>query len=341
MTTDTARTRRRRAILGLKFAVVAALLAVVVRGNREAIREAFAGGLHAGRFAMALGCYAAGVLLAILRWFLLVRAVGLPFRPRDAMRLGFIGMFFNFVLPGAIGGDFVRAAALSREQGRTTRPIATVVVDRLAGLLGLFLLATLVGTLGWSSLAPPVRRLVTTAAIASAVTAAILGAAFLPGLGRDPAHHSAKRAELAAVGIAYRSRWWVLIVGVLMALVTHSLVVLGFYNASRAALPGVPGPAEHFLIVPLVLFSTAVPLPLGALGVSEQVSSGLFELAGFRGGAVAMLLFRVLQFAVAAFGGLVYLANATQVKELTATAEHLDERLIAEEARDEATRAGS
>jgi uncharacterized membrane protein YbhN (UPF0104 family) len=340
--TDHAGTRRRRGpLLALKFAIVAALLAVVIHGNRGQLREAFANGLDPGRFATALGCYIGGVLLAIARWYLLVRAAELPFRPRDALRLGFIGMFFNFVIPGAIGGDFVRAAALSREQGRTTRPIATVVVDRLAGLLGLFLLATLVGTLGWSSLDPPVRRLVTTAAIASGVAAAILGAAFLPGLGRDPAHHSAKRAELAAVGIAYRARWWVLIVAVAMALCTHSLIVLAFYGASRAVLPGVPGLAEHFLIVPLVLFSTAVPLPLGALGVSEQVSSGLFELADSNGGAVAMLLFRVLQFVVAAAGGLVYLANAAQVKELTATAEHLDERLIAEEAQDEAERAGS
>ncbi len=329
--TEHARRRRQRVILAIKFAVVAALLAVVVQSNRQELREALGKGVHFTQLLLALACYLGGMLLAFVRWFVLVRAVELPFRLRDALRLGFIGALFNFVIPGAIGGDFVRAAALCREQGKSTRPIATVVVDRLAGLLGLFLLAVLVGTLGWETLDPGVRRLVTAAAVVAAVAAGILGVAFLPGLGSDPTHHSARRAELAAVGIAYRSRFWVIGVAVVMAVLTHALNVLGFYLASDAVLPTVPGLAEHFLIVPLVLFSTAVPLPLGALGVSEQVSSGLFKMAGFHSGAVAMMAFRILQFAVAALGGVVYLVNAAQVRDLAATAEHLDETLIAEE----------
>lgn len=329
--TEPAGRRRQRLILAIKFAVVAALLALVVHGNREELRESLRHGANPGQLLLALACYLGGMLLAFSRWYMLVRAIELPFRLRDALRLGFIGALFNFVIPGAIGGDFVRAAALSREQGKSLRPIATVVVDRLAGLLGLFLLAAIVGTIGWETLAPGVRRLVTAASIASAISAAILAVAFLPGLGSDPTHHSARRAELAAVGIAYRSRFWVIGVAVVMAVATHALNVLGFFLASDAVLPRVPGLADHFLIVPLILFSTAVPLPLGALGVSEQVSAGLFKMAGFHAGAVAMMAFRILQFAVAAMGGLVYLANAAQVRDLADTAEHLDETLIAEE----------
>lgn len=329
--TEHARKRRQKFILAIKFAVVAILLALVVQSNRQELRESLRHGVNPTQLLLGLACYLGGMLLAFVRWFVLVRAIELPFHLRDALRLGFIGALFNFVIPGAIGGDFVRAAALSREQGKSLRPIATVVVDRLAGLLGLFLLAAIVGTIGWETLAPGVRRLVTAASIASVISAAILAVAFLPGLGGDPTHHSARRAELAAVGIAYRSRFWVLGIAVAMSLTTHALNVLGFFLASDAVLPIVPGLADHFLIVPLVLFSTAVPLPLGALGVSEQVSSGLFKMAGSHSGAVAMMAFRILQFAVAAMGGLVYLANASQVRDLAATAQNLDQNLIAEE----------
>ena len=70
------------------------------------------------------------------------------------------------------------------------------------------------------------------------------------------------------------------------------------------------------LVVPLVLFTTAVPLPFGALGVSEQASKGLFGLMHYEGGAVAMLGFRVVMLAGAAIGAVVYMVNAREVREL-------------------------
>ena len=68
---------------------------------------------------------------------------------------------------------------------------------------------------------------------------------------------------------------------------------------------------------------------LGALGVSEQVSQRLFGLATYAGGAVAMMAFRLLQLGGAILGAGVYLANSSQVRQLTEEAEHIDEELIA------------
>lgn len=297
------------------------LLAVAVRTNRAQLREVFDRRPDFALFGLGLAAYLAGVLLAFLRWFLLVRAVDLPFRLRDALRLGFIGSLFNFVIPGAIGGDFVKAAYLCREQKRTTRPVASVIVDRLAGLEGLFLLALVAGTLGWGRLEPSVRRLVTAAAIATAATTAVLVIAFLP---RRDAGRSRRRAELAAVGDAYRARFPIVLLSVAMGFLTHVLNVVAFYAVSRAVIPGVPSLIDHFLIVPLVLFTTAIPLPFGALGVTEQVSSRLFRLADSSGGAVGMMAFRLLQLVGAMIGGAVYLANAAQVRELTHAAAHLE-----------------
>src|SRR5690606_11858374 len=84
--------------------------------------------------------------------------------------------------------------------------------------------------------------------------------------------------------------------------------------------PVVPGLAQHFLIVPLVLFSTAIPLPFGALGVSEHISDVLFRLADYDGGALTMMAFHVAQYLGSLIALFVYLANAKQVRTLTGEA---------------------
>src|SRR5262249_62009496 len=90
-------------------------------------------------------CCAGAMFLTFARWFVLVRALELPFRLRDAVRLGLAGFFFNIFLAGEIGGDVVKAAFLAREQSRRTAAVATVLVDRVGGLAGLFWPAALVG----------------------------------------------------------------------------------------------------------------------------------------------------------------------------------------------------
>jgi uncharacterized protein (TIRG00374 family) len=323
--------RHDRARIGTWIRVVVALglFGLAVGMNRAEIRGVLHHRLDITAYLTAIGLYLAACVLAVARWFMLVRALDLPFRFRDALRLGFIGLFFNLVIPGAIGGDFIKAAFLGREQARKTRAIATVVVDRLIALVGLFGLAAATGMLAWAELEPTVRRLVVAAWIALAVVGVLLAIAFWPALYRPLARRFAHRERLAkalhewaAMGSSYRERPGVLMVAALMATATYGLHVLAFHAASRALFPEVPSLADQFLIVPLVLFSTAIPLPFGALGVSEQIGFALFRLAHFSGGAVAMMGFRTLQYVGAAIGSVLYMTNRRQVQTLAEEARH-------------------
>ena len=70
-------------------------------------------------------CFGA-LMLTIVRWHLLVRAVGLPFGMRDAVRLGLLGYFCNFFSLGSVGGDVAKAVGLARrEPARRTVAIST------------------------------------------------------------------------------------------------------------------------------------------------------------------------------------------------------------------------
>ena len=64
-------------------------------------------------------------------------------------------------------------------------------------------------------------------------------------------------------------------------MVNHALNVVAFYLVGRMLFPAMTTTlVEHFLMVPLTLFTMAVPLPFGALGLSEEVGDQLFKLVG-------------------------------------------------------------
>lgn len=308
------------------------LLGLVLWTNREQIGEVLERRPNFGLFAVGFGLYFIGVILAFIRWYILVRALGLPFRIRDAIRLGFIGLLFNMVVPGAVGGDFVKAAYLMKEQSRKTQAAASVAIDRLIGLLGMFLLAVVVGAFAWQGVEPAVRKLIGAAAFMTVSVTLVMAVAFAPPLYRPLAERFSHRRrlshalhELAVMGGAYRKRLDVVFGTVVMSSLTHVLNVVAFMIIGQSIFTSVPGLAQHFLIVPLVLFSTAIPLPFGALGVSENISGALFKLANYDGGALTMMAFHVAQYISSFIALFVYLANAGQVRQLTSTTPGADD----------------
>lgn len=319
--------RLRRALLNiLLMGVALVLLGLAVRTNWPQIRAIGERPIDGRLFVASFLLYLVALMLTFVRWFVLVRALGLPFRLRDAVRLGFIGNVFNLVIPGAVGGDVIKAAFLCREQARRTQAVASMVIDRVVGLIGLFLLGGVSGLVAWSTAGPEVRRLIVIVWAAAGVGLLGLAVLFTPALYRPLEHVLARRGrlavvvhELVALAQAYRQRLGTVAAMLLLATTIHALYVLVFYGVSRAVFPkGLPSPSQHLVIVPLVLFTTAVPLPFGALGLTEQVSDGLFRLVGHPGGAVAMMAYRVVMYGGGLVSLIVYLPNLRQMRELEA-----------------------
>jgi uncharacterized membrane protein YbhN (UPF0104 family) len=316
----------RRALLLNLFGVVVAfgLLGWVIHGNRHELAKVFRNPVDYRFFAIGLGIYLTALMITFARWHQLVRAQGLEFSLRDAVRLGFIGNVFNLVIPGAVGGDVIKAAFLGRMQPeRKPQAWASMVLDRILGLLGLFSLAGVAGAFAWPSAEPDVKLLIglVWAALAAGFTG--LAVAFSPGLyrplnrlvaGRGKLERAVRKLE--AIGLAYRERLG-LVLGMLgVAVLGHSLYVIAFYTASAALFPDLPSLAQHYLMVPLALFTTAAPVPFGALGVSESISGKLFGMVHHADGAIAMMAFRILMYGSGAVSALVYLANVRQVRTL-------------------------
>jgi uncharacterized protein (TIRG00374 family) len=337
------RVRTHRSTLGtvvnLALVVLAfVLLALVLWWNWPEIRAVFAHPLDLSKLALGILIFQCSLIITYLRWYLLVRVIEPRFTLRSTMLLGFIGYVFNLVIPGAVGGDFIKAAYLVRMNIKKTQAIASMLIDRILGLLGLFVIASIAGLVAWSLATPDVRRLILAAWVATGIGALILTliftqvlSRFFPGLrGSGHGRVAGILKELHAMSTTYRRRLDVVFAALVLSVAGHCLNVYAFYLMSQMLYP-VSMPTtlgQHFLIVPLTLFTMVVPIPFGALGVSEGVGNQLGNLVGHPGGALAMLAFRVLMYACGLISACVYLANLREVRSLTAEAHHLEEELV-------------
>ena len=118
----------------IRFGVAAtAFLYFVVKNNPKGIVKDF-GELHSLVFVYALALYVAGNLVFVLRWFILLRAQLIYVSYWSAIKLHFLGLFYNNCLPGAVGGDVLRAWYITKHTDKKIEAALSVFVDRAIGL---------------------------------------------------------------------------------------------------------------------------------------------------------------------------------------------------------------
>jgi uncharacterized protein (TIRG00374 family) len=312
----------------LLVAIGFGLLGLTLYSHRDQISNVFDRRVDVRLFLVAFAVYMLALLFTFSRWYLLVRVIEPRFRLGEAFLLGFIGNLFNLVIPGAVGGDLVKATYLVQMKINRTQAVASMVIDRILGLLGLFILAGIAGLFTWPMADRKVRILIGLVGAAVVAGLLVLTAIFSQSLTRAfprLTEGDSKRAvllrELKVMSETYRQRLGLVASCLLGSSFIHSLFVVAFYLVCRAIfgseLPGLP---QHLLIVPLTLFSTAVPLPFGALGFSENVGETLGKMVGHPGGLLGTLGFRVLMYGAGLICAIVYLANLKQVRALTESA---------------------
>ena len=92
-------------------------------------------------------CYAAHYAVCAWRWRKLAVMLDIPLGVFESFSLTVQGMFFSLVIPGgAIGGDVVKMAVISKRtsRGRKTEGAFTVLMDRIVGMIALFILVLVI-----------------------------------------------------------------------------------------------------------------------------------------------------------------------------------------------------
>ncbi len=100
-----------------------------------------------GYFIGAILVYYMVQAISAYRWYLLLKPIGLKTKFSKILSFYYLGMYFNFFLPTAIGGDAVRVYYLHKEEKRLSDSTASVFLDRDLGMAALLVIATLVSSL--------------------------------------------------------------------------------------------------------------------------------------------------------------------------------------------------
>jgi len=138
----------------LKIAVAVAIVAWLASKNPKELLNCLAS-FKLEWLALAAALYALHLFANAWRWWLLLRAQSIECRLFDATSITMQSFFFSLVIPGgALGGDLVRAGFLTARipKDRKFDGAFSILMDRLTGMIGIFLVAMLVLPFSWQFL---------------------------------------------------------------------------------------------------------------------------------------------------------------------------------------------
>lgn len=312
-------------------ALVVWLLRDALVKDPEALSNLRGGEKNWWLLAAALGVCSLTVVILTIRWYFLVRALGIPCRLRDIFRISLVGYLFNLAPMGVVGGDLLKTVMLAREQhGYRAESVASVAVDRLVGLYMLFVVASVAilatGFLGTSSadLRTIARATLVITAVGTVAAVSVLAPEAMVGrmvrlLGKIPYVGSPLERVVVAVRL-YRHKLAVLAGAAILSVAVH----LTFITAIHLIAMGLPDTAlsypMHTVVAPLSAATSVIPLPAGPQEGALKFFYDKLAQAPLKG-LVVSLVYRIITVLIAAVGVGYYLTSRREVAEVLHEAE--------------------
>jgi len=262
------------------------------------------------------------ILVGALRWRKVMHVQGIDLSRGRALSISFVAHFFNSFLLGSTGGDLVKALYAARlTHHRKTEAVVAVAVDRLIGLLSMLLFATVMLLPNWSLVAAH-RRL---GALSGLVVLMLLGGlavatlSFWGGLSRRwpgarqwlrslPKSDMIERSLEASRRFGREPR--VLAETLALSMLINVLCVLQVWALARGLGIEIAATAL-FLIVPVIICISALPITPSGLGLRENIYVWMLAVPEIHVAATQALSLSLLAYAGglawSMVGGLVYL----------------------------------
>ncbi|MFO0586347.1 MAG: lysylphosphatidylglycerol synthase transmembrane domain-containing protein [Polyangiaceae bacterium] len=294
---------RGRMVLAAKILVTIAALAYTFSRMKLDELQGAVLRLTAGAFAIAVGLTLLNLVVAAVRWRVLLAAYGAKDVPGIAFlsRSQLVGFFYNTFVPGNVTGDVLRGHATRACFDGPLGAYMVVGLERFFGLAGLFSL----GAVGlFVHPLPGIRADL----LAGGALAMALGIGLIPVLGRRVGRFLPGRIGKWASNLPAVARPSLLVVVIVMSLVTQAIVGLTGHVLLASITPQV-STLESLVLVPLAMIATYMPLSVAGLGVREAAFVFVFaKVAVARPDATAAsLAFFAVCAVVAGIGGLTHL----------------------------------
>ncbi len=124
----------------LRFTIAGAAIYLAFRGENVKQVIGVLLGMNPWVFIAALGIYIISQLVFVARWYLILRSQSIEIGFWPAVRLHFLGLFYNNCLPGSVGGDLLRAWYVTKYTDKKVEAALTVFIDRIVGFTGIFIM---------------------------------------------------------------------------------------------------------------------------------------------------------------------------------------------------------
>ena len=231
--------------------------------------------------------YFASYALCIFRWEMLLKAakIYLPMKRIIISMAG--GAFFSLFLPSTIGGDLVRSVDLAVHTQRSHEVVATVLLDRLSGYIGLVAVALLAVLFGWGFIRDNPSALISVAVLTALLIAILLVLfnkflysrinKFLrsPGAGKIREFIKGLHQEMHI----FRHHTDILVDNLILSAAIQIVAPLAFYIIALAL--GIKINIVYFFVfIPIIGAITLLPISLGGLGLRDATTIFFFAKAG-------------------------------------------------------------
>ncbi len=278
-------------------------------------------GAHIPFLLAALGAVIFTMFLGIVRWQILLRVQGIHLGNYQATWITASGMFFNAFLIGSTGGDVLKAwYAAEAAPRQKTSAVLSIAVDRLIGVMGLLLLASICVVTNLPMLMANEQTRPLGYFILASIPCAALGIALFSrrrfvtsrswwGAVWKFVPFKKLIAQLMESYNAYGRRPRALLAALGLSVGVHTTIVLAAWMVGQALDVTHAGLIHYLVYCPIINAIAAIPITVGGLGLREGAFKFFFMPLGVpQARCVALsLIFYAVTLALSLLCGLLFL----------------------------------
>ncbi len=262
------------------------------------------------------------------RWRQLFLTQGLFLTRWETFKLSMIGIFFNIVMPGGVGGDLIKGFYFVKQNPRSrTSAMSSVLMDRILGLYAMICMALFAMLSHFDYITNQNALWMMFIFVSGLFLIASSGLVFLfssvgvrffqiPQLARLPLRE--KFLKLFESFKSYRAHLGTISSALVLSVIAQSLSIFFlFYVGNKSGLLDLPL-SVYFFLAPLGFMATAIPISPAGVGVGQAAFLFLFNIYSGQEteiGSVIITVMQLINFLTGLAGAYFYVTSKVKIPE--------------------------
>jgi len=218
-------------------------------------------------------------LLAIFRWWILLRTLGLKISFFKTLKYAWIGVFFNNIFPSTIGGDFIKAYYIYKDtEKKKEATISSVILDRTFGGGGLLIITSISGIVLFNRFKIIAVIVLSALFLYLLFLILIFQKNFLKKIfpfKNFPGKNFLR--ELYYGLYHYKKKPQIIILALLISVLVQTIFVFLNYKIALSITDNIRF-LNFYLLIPIASFLSSLPITIGGWGLGEFVYKEILSL---------------------------------------------------------------